>query len=254
VTFDIKTVSAHPQLALLVNGTLDANLTALSVIKDGAVMDFDSGDKRFSWRNDNTGGRGLILPDGNTTAATPNWAGYAIPTTGRAANTDWPLRNREFGLVGGDWYQLCADVRAQTITPAGDTANRVIRVLSAGSEVTRVSARPSTSWSTVCTPAFGTPSSDNNVQVGFDDPSARVGFYVDNVRITRTACVPKSDPCGGAMCGTASNGCGGNVSCGVCRAPFLSCVAGECTCTPKKCAKGSWWNPDDCRCEIGLPR
>jgi hypothetical protein len=252
-SFDLQTVSAHPQLALLVNGTLDASLTALSVIKDGAVMDFDSGDKRFSWRNDNTGGRGLILPDGNSTATTPNWAGYAVPTAGRAANTDWPLRNRQTGLVANDWYQLCADVRANTITPSSDVANRVIRVLSAGYEVVRASFRPSTTWSTVCSAPFRVTSGDNNVQVGFDGPSAVVGYFVDNLRFTRHACVPNPDPCGGAMCGSASDGCGTTVACGTCMRP-LACIDGECTCAPKKCAKGSWWNPDDCRCEIGLPR
>ncbi|MGZ3427674.1 MAG: hypothetical protein ACXVCV_13545 [Polyangia bacterium] len=253
VTFDLKTVSAHPQLALLVNGTLDANLTALSVVKDGAVMDFDSGDKRFSWRNDNTGGRGLILPDGNSTATTPNWAGYAVPTPGRAAGTDWPLRNRQLALVNGDWYELCADVRSNTITPGSDVANRVVRVLSAGVEVSRTSFRPSTSWTTVCSTPFKATSGDNNVQIGFDGPSATVGFYVDNLRLTRHACVPNPDPCGGASCGSASDGCGTTVACGVCPR-LLACIDGECTCAPKKCAKGSWWNPDDCRCEIGLPR
>ena len=253
VTFDVATKSAHPQLSLLVNGTLDASLSALSVVKDGAVMDFDSGDKRFSWRNDNTGGRALILPAANSPAPTPNWAAYAIPTPGRAAGTDWPLRNRQLALVKGDWYTLCADVRANTITPGSDSANRVVRVLSAGAEVSRISFRPSTTWSTVCSAPFGVPSGDNNVQLGFDGPSATVGFYADNVRIARHACVPNPNPCGGASCGSASDGCGTTVACGVC-GRLLACIDGECTCAPKKCAKGYWWNQDDCRCELGLPQ
>ena len=252
LTFDVATQSAHPQLALLVNGTLDANLSALSVIKEGAVMDFDSADKRFSWRNDNTGGRGLILPDGNTSGATPNWAAYVVPTPGRAANTDWPLRNRQLALVAGEWYQLCADVRAQAPTPASDTANRVLRVLSGGGEVARVSFGPASTWTTVCTAAFSPSSSDNNVQLGFDGPSATVGYFADNLRITRSACVPNPDPCGGASCGTAADGCGRVVACGVCSRPLV-CIAGSCTCAPRRCGKGMWWNPDDCRCESGLP-
>jgi len=253
VTFELATQGAHPEVAFVVNGTLEADLVAFSVIKDGAVMSFDTADKRFSWRNDNTGGRGLILPDGNTTATTPNWAGYAVPTPGRAANTDWPLRNRELALVAGRWYTMCADVKSADELPITDSARRVLRVLSAGTEVVRVSFRPSLTWSRVCTGSFRPTTSDNNLQVGFDGPAAQVGFFVDNVSIdSLAACVPNPDACSIAVCGAAPDGCGGSVSCGVCDAGF-ACQAGDCVCARRTCSTGFSWDFDLCACVKGLP-
>src|SRR6185369_9347271 len=97
VTFDLNTKTANPELAFVVNGTLNALVTSLSVVQDGSVMDFDSADKRYSWRNDNTGGRALITPDGEGTSGV-NWAARAVPTPSRAAGTDWPLRNRQLAI------------------------------------------------------------------------------------------------------------------------------------------------------------
>lgn len=51
----------------VVSGTYVA-VTALSLIEAGptpSVMNFDTHDKRHHWRNDNTGARARILPDGS---------------------------------------------------------------------------------------------------------------------------------------------------------------------------------------------
>jgi hypothetical protein len=115
-TFALDSKGAGAELAFVVSGLINLSMTSLSMIQDDAVMDFDTADKRFSWRNDNTGGRALILPDGETSDRTTsptfaNWAGYAVPTPGRAAGSDWPLRNRQLAFVPGTRYHVCLDAR-----------------------------------------------------------------------------------------------------------------------------------------------
>lgn len=252
ITFPLRTKSDDPSLVFAVNGTLDAYLAAVSVIRDDATMTFDSADMRYSWRNDNDGSRGVIVPDGETSASVPNWAALALPSPARASGTDWPLRNRQIAILPGTWYQLCADVRSQAPLPSRDTGNRAFRVLSAGYEATRAQFRPTTSWTRVCAPPFTAPSTDNNLQIGFEQNTASTGFYVDNISLTHTACVPKPNPCGTATCGKASDGCGTTYSCGTCDFSE-TCSFGTCVCKPRTCLKGSYWDPDLCACRRGLP-
>lgn len=47
-------------------------------------------------------------------------------------------------------------------------------------------------------------------------------------------CQPVADPCGGAVCGEADDGCGTMVACGMCPVG-QPCVDGAC-CVPKACA------------------
>ena len=66
-------------------------------------------------------------------------------------------------------------------------------------------------------------------------------------------CTPAK--CDVGSCGSFPDGCGGTTTCGGC-ATFQVCYYNQCTskfCVPKKCAKGSYWNSDDCHCEVGLP-
>ena len=201
----------------------------------------------------------------------------AVPTPSRAAGTDWPLRNRQLAIVPGTTYRMCLDVKLQSLPIYPDYANRAARILSAGSEVVRVQFHPTTTWTTVCSGNFVAPTADNNLQIGFEAPASQV-FYVDNVRIERQACgtfengctaplqcvsntcvcVAKTaaEACGEAVCGSAPDGCGGTVACGTCSSGLI-CSSGQCLprfCLPRKCPTGYWWNPDDCRCEAGLPR
>jgi hypothetical protein len=255
ITFPLRTKSDNPNLVFAVTGTLDAYLAAVSVIRDDATMTFDSADMRFSWRNDNDGSRGVIVPDGESDEYTPagaNWAALALPSPARASGTDWPLRNRQLAILQGTWYRLCADVRSQAPLASGDTGNRAFRVLSAGYEATRAQFRPVMTWMRVCAPPFAAPYTDNNLQIGFEQNTASTGFYVDNISLTHTACVPKPNPCGTATCGTASDGCGTTYSCGSCNLP-QTCSFGSCVCKPHACAKGSYWDPDFCACQKGLP-
>jgi len=148
---------------------------------------------------------------------------------------------------------MCADVKSADDLPITDSARRVLRVLSAGTEVVRVCFRPSLTWSRVCTGSFRPTTSDNNLQVGFDGPAAQVGFFVDNVSIdSLAACVPNPDACSIAVCGAAPDGCGGSVSCGVCD-PGFTCQAGDCVYARRTCSTGFSWDPDLCECVKGLP-
>jgi hypothetical protein len=182
-SFTLDAKSANPELAFIVAGKLTASVTSLSVVRDSATMDFDSADKRYSWRDDNTGKRALTVPDGHV-EGTPNWAGYVEPTSTRPANSDWPLRNRQLALAPNNIYRMCAMVRSRFELPASDHASRVMRVLSNGNEVVRATFRPGTTWQRVCSSPFGVPTGDNNMQVGFTDPSASVPFYIDEITFT----------------------------------------------------------------------
>ena len=57
------------------------------------------------------------------------------------------------------------------------------------------------------------------------------------------ACTPNPDACGVRECGTANDGCGGTVSCGVC-ARTDRCVAGACVPRIVTCAPGLHYCPD----------
>jgi hypothetical protein len=278
VAFDLNSKSENPWLSFIVDGSLDATITSLSVVRDGAVMDFDTADKRFSWRNDNDGSRAIITPDGEGPSGAINWAAMARPTPSRAAGTDWPLRNRQLALVGGTLYKVCLDVRQPATSLSTDVALRVARILSAGSEVVRVTFRPRPEWTQVCSEPFVPPTGDNNLQIGFDGPTASQPFFVDAIAIQRQPCGPvengcvspdqcvdnacrcvptsRIQACGSQKCGTVADGCGGTVSCGECSVGF-ACYAYTCiprSCLPKKCGKGLWWHQDSCSCEPGLPQ
>ncbi len=81
---------------------------------------------------------------------------------------------------------------------------------------------------------------------------------LDTLRISCTPCQPlsRADACGANSCGLADNGCGGVLSCGTC-ARGTVCQSGSCVdsgCVAHHCPKGSFFNPDSCGCEPGLPQ
>jgi hypothetical protein len=270
-TFAFTTRSANPELAFIIQGTFSGAVTAVSVIKDGAVMDFDSADKRYNWRNDNNGARGSVLPDGETAGSTPNWAGAVNPDPTRARGTDWPLRNRQLAIVPGVVYKVCFDVK-QKDSPLVNVDNRAMRILSAGAEVVRASFRPTASWTQVCTGEFRAPTEDNNMQLGFEGPSAS-SYYIDNIRIQRQPCGTYEDgcpsnqvcvnnacvcqqyanPCDGIECGSVpSDSCGHLTYCGGCRAGLV-CRENQClraNCCPNGCPHGRVCDPVACTCVI----
>jgi hypothetical protein len=106
---------------------------------------------------------------------------------------------------------------------------------------------------------MGEPTTGGTVDTGNNNdpgglPQGKVCYAnqdLDHVRTT-CPCQPFSAAlaCGGASCGPpASNGCGGTVSCGTCRAGF-TCDGSECLCN-KTCPKGYHLGDGTCMCIKG---
>jgi len=169
------TGGAPPELVLGTYGDTDLLVQAISVIRDGDVMDFDRHDERYNWRNDIDGSRAQVVPDGSV-GGTPNWAvRVAYDPTDPAG---WPVRNRQLAFVPGSKYRICVDARDQ-----GSTVGGVLRVVSGGVERSRVTFAPGASWGRTCTTTFTTPSSDTNLQMGVAWGTA--SYLVDNLTIER---------------------------------------------------------------------
>lgn len=167
------TVPAGSMVMLGQTGNANVNVTALSVIKQGDVMNFDTYDKRFNWRNDIDGSRAMIVPDGRVTG-TPNWAARlaGTPTAG------YPLRNRQLAMDAGHRYQVCYDAYR---TSAGGTAQVEMRVLSAGVQAGIGTANLTASWATYCLPLFTPGTDDNNLQIRLASGNSEA--FIDNITI-----------------------------------------------------------------------
>jgi hypothetical protein len=158
-------------LTVGVYGTADILVSAPSIVKSTAVMDFDTFDKRTNWRNDVDGSRAQVVPDGRV-SGTPNWAVRVTPSAG------YPVRNRQLALNAGQPYRICFDVRRPT---AFGSAQGELRVMSGGALAASTTFWPSSSWGNVCTSTFTPTSDDNNLQMRGISGDA---FLVDNLTIT----------------------------------------------------------------------
>lgn len=153
---------------------VDARLGALNVIRAGTVMNMDSADTRLHWRNDVNGARGRVVPRGVNSNTRTDWA--VRVQYDATSPVGWPIRNRQFALIGGRRYRLCFDYKQESPGMGG-----VMRVLSTGQERVRHTFTPGTSWQHTCTPNFRVTTDDNNVQFGV---SAGTGSYlVDNITV-----------------------------------------------------------------------
>ena len=77
----------------------------------------------------------------------------------------------------------------------------------------------------------------NNTVAYKAETSSASCINLDKLTVTGT-CTPSTSACGGRQCGSASNGCGGTVSCGSCASGQTCSTAGQCTCTPSTSACG----------------
>lgn len=173
-TLYITAPSDNAELTFGAYGTADILLSAVSLVKQGDVMDFDTFDKRTNWRNDITGGRALVVPDGRTTG-TPNWA----VVLRAPATSGYPVRNRQLALDANRSYRICFDARRPSST---GSAQAELRVVSGGTVATSTQRYVGTSWANYCTSTFVPPSDDNNLQIRL--MSGDAAFYVDNITIT----------------------------------------------------------------------
>lgn len=162
------------------------SMAAVSLVKDGASMDFDTYDKRYMWRNQNTGGRGLIWPNGRSASATnADWAGVVRRDPSRPLNDDWPLRNQQLAFEGGFEYRVCFDHKRAGRDPLSFGSPGAVRMVNQFGEITNSRALFSTSasWTGACTTWFLVPTDANNVQFGIIafDASANGAYLVDNI-------------------------------------------------------------------------
>lgn len=158
---------ADAQLVLAVHGESLVHVADVSVVEFGDVMDFDSNDKRITWRNANTGGRGLIWPNGVDSATEPDWAGVVQREPNQPLDDDWSLSNSQLPIRGGDRYQVCFGYRTSFRDPLA-AAWGVVRLVDGAGEIpgSRYFVDPTTSWGSACTSWFAVPADDNELQFG----------------------------------------------------------------------------------------
>jgi hypothetical protein len=166
-------------------GTL-LQLVAVSVIEHGAIMDFDSHDRRFQWRNHNTGARGLVWPNGVDSATEADWAGVVHRDPNRPLDDDWPLRNRQLAIDGGERYRVCFSYEKAIREPLTFSFGAV-RMLNELGVIpgSTFFVDPSDDWRRACTSWFHVPTDDNNLQFGVHafTTQADGAWLVDDVEV-----------------------------------------------------------------------
>ncbi len=165
-----------------------ADIASLNVIQEGSVMDFETYDKRFNWRNDINGARGLIVPF-VPVGSSPIGMSPGIPNW--VARVDWdshlpsgfPMRNRQLGLDAAHNYQICFDY----VTPPDSAVAAPVGAMRLVSGSTQVVSVPfvssSSTWQHACSSTFRPVSGDNNMQFGF--LGTRGSFMIDNIAINQ---------------------------------------------------------------------
>lgn len=156
----------------------DVFFASMSVVREGAIMDFDTYDKRDNWRDDNTGGRAVIVPDGQTTG-TPNWAARVIYNSGFSYG-GWPVRNRQLALHGGTSYSICFYHKQDGASSVGGW----FELASGGTSVVSGAFTAGSSWSQRCFTSPTLPSDDNTLHFQFLNNSPGTPYLIDNVSIT----------------------------------------------------------------------
>ncbi len=178
--------SPGADLRIFVQGDALVYVTAVSLIEHGAVMGFDSHDKRFMWRNHNTGARARIWPNGIDSDTEPDWAGVVYREPSQPLDDDWSLRNRQLAIRGGEQYQVCFKYRTSDRDPLY-AAWGTVRMLNEFGEIpdSKTFVDVSTTWGSGCTSWFAVPTDDNNLQFGVYAfiPGSSGAWLVDDVEI-----------------------------------------------------------------------
>jgi hypothetical protein len=179
---------AYPgaRLGIAIHGESLVHVADVSVVEHGAVMDFDSHDRRFSWRNGSTGERARIWPNGIDSATEPDWAGVAYRQPAQPLDDDWALTNRQLAINGGEPYRVCFSYRTSDRDPL-DAAWGVVRMVDGSGEIagSRFFVNPTTAWGSACTAWFDVPTDANDLQFGvYAFVSSSSGSYlVDDVEV-----------------------------------------------------------------------
>jgi len=185
--------SSNPTLRFELKKATQLYLVAVSVISDTETMDFDSHDKRYPWRNHNTGERGLIWPNGKASATQADWAGVAYRDTSEPMDDDWSLRSRQLAIDGGAEYRVCFEHRNSARDPLTGNIQGKVRMLNEFGEIptSTILFSPGSNWQQNCTSWFYVPTDDNNLQFGVRawESLASGAYLVDNIEIERRGAI-----------------------------------------------------------------
>lgn len=161
-------------------------------------MDFDTFDKRGGWRNQNTSGFALILPDGLTAAsgAAPDFALVLTHNSSLPSTSDWSALNEHLALVPGDAYRICFKTKSSNGNPSGRTE----AVTGTGVVLSSLDfATSSFNWIDACLPRF-TAQYDTRLRFGSRTTGGN-HILVDSIAITRVSppvpSIPAPPPPGG---------------------------------------------------------
>lgn len=183
VTFRFTTGEApRPGIRFEATAPIRADIQVLSIIKEGSVMDFDTVDKRGGWRNQNTSGRALILPDGLTAAfgAPPDFALALTRDSSLPAASDWSAMNEHLALVPGDNYSICFKKKSS----GGSLSGRAEAMTGAGVALSSLDFSSSShAWEDACLPTF-TAQSDTRLRFGSRTTGGE-HILVDSITVTR---------------------------------------------------------------------
>ncbi len=178
----IPSPGPNPQLQVQMWGLGHMRLLGLNVIEDGAVIDFDSHDKRKLWKRAGTGQRSLIRPDG--TGSGIDWAGVAARDPSEPYYDDWGLRSFQLALVGNETTRVCFEARRDPSAPLPFGYYGRVRVMNGGgtgvgTQLVHLYFSPSDNWQRFCTGYFTPPDGHNNLYFGiYANTSQSVGGIV----------------------------------------------------------------------------
>lgn len=233
ITFRFTTGAApQPGIRFDATAAIRADIEVLSIIMEGSVMDFDTADKRGGWRNLNTSGRALILPDGLTATASgaPDFALALTRDNSLSANSDWSALNEHLALVAGDSYRICFKKRSS----GGSLSGRVEAFTGAGAVLSFLDfLSVSNAWEDVCLPTF-TAQADTRLRFG-SRTTSNEHILVDSIAITSQPGAPVPPPPRGdreaclSSCDRTHESClaGGQLRAAQCVANFNRC-RGQC--------------------------
>ena len=175
------TTGADPEvISLKAQSAVSVGVYYLSIIAEGAVMDFDTDARRQGWRNAHTGSRAWFLPDGVQSGI--NWALAVQRTDELDASQDWSVRNEHLALVEGASYKICFQHRVDPASSATavDGAARVRNNQTSG-VLSQDSFTASTTWQTHCLSTF---QAAEQTDVQFANQGAGAPLLIDNITIT----------------------------------------------------------------------
>lgn len=171
VTRTVTVAGAGASLVIRANNLFDIDFKEFSLVRQGAVMNFDTFDRRDLWRNPAQGLRAAVVPDGRTTG-TPNWAAYVSYNAAQPSSDTVASEHLAFSV--GVNYQVCFWHRAAT----GSSAQG--RVTVTGTTAFTSSA----SWAQTCFNTGASSAEARTLSFGVASSSNTTPYLVDDITVT----------------------------------------------------------------------